>query len=168
LIKKELAVEAPFKMPMKNVAFGVGFYALCSSSMLFFNKLSVSPDGPPHEHVMGPGPVSCIQLGFAMAFCVFLYVSGIEKFEGITNLNTVKMYTMYCVLFVGEGVGRLGRSPEKRWPFCLAPTPSLELKILRLCMSCRKCVRVDEGFAGQQYGDPDRFSVGHAHRRRRA
>lgn len=70
--------------------------------MLFFNKLSVSPDGPPHEHVMGPGPVSCIQLGFAIAFCGFLYASGIESFENITNLHTLKMYTVYCVLFVGK------------------------------------------------------------------
>lgn len=84
--------------------FGVGFYALCSSSMLFFNKLSVTNEGPwQPEYQLLPGPISCIQLLFANLFCLFLWVADIEDFEDLRNMHTLKMYSIYCVLFVGKG-----------------------------------------------------------------
>lgn len=87
--------------PSRNVIFGIGFYALCSSSMLFFNKLSVS-DEHVQQYKLLPGPISCIQLGFANLFCLFLWASGIEKFDDIRNAHTIKMYTIYSLLFVGS------------------------------------------------------------------
>jgi hypothetical protein len=85
----------------RKVIFGIGFYALCSSSMLFFNKLSVS-DEHVAEFKLLPGPISCIQLAFANAFCLCLWLAGIERFEDLRNAHTLKMYSIYCVLFVGE------------------------------------------------------------------
>jgi len=91
----------PSKSPPRNVIFGIGFYALCSSSMLFFNKLSVTSEGPPQEFKMLPGPISCIQLLFANVFCFLLWASGMESFGDLRNMHTLKMYTIYSVLFVG-------------------------------------------------------------------
>lgn len=92
----------PSKSPPRNVIFGIGFYALCSSSMLFFNKLSVTSEGPPQEFKMLPGPISCIQLLFANVFCFLLWASGMESFGDLRNMHTLKMYTIYSVLFVGS------------------------------------------------------------------
>jgi len=69
--------------------------------MLFFNKLSVS-DQHEAEYKLLPGPISCIQLTFATAFCLFLRVSGIERYEDIRDRHTLRMYSLYCVLFVGS------------------------------------------------------------------
>jgi len=85
-----------------NVVFGVGFYAACSSSMLFFNKLSVTDEVHTQEFKLLPGPISCIQLAFANVFCLFLWASGIERFEDVLNPLTLKMYFIYCILFVGS------------------------------------------------------------------
>jgi hypothetical protein len=81
-----------------SVVFGITFYALCSSSMLFFNKLSVVNTG---AHALQPGPISCIQLAFAVVFCFALWLARAEPFDDLGNIQTLKMYTIYCVLFVG-------------------------------------------------------------------
>jgi len=69
--------------------------------MLFFNKLSVSFVNE-SAHTLGPGPISCIQLAFATAFCAFLWASKIESFDDILKPLTLKMYFLYCLLFVGS------------------------------------------------------------------
>ena len=61
-------------LPSRELIFAVGSYALCSSCMLFFNKLSVSLT-PEFGHNLLPGPISCMQLVFAVSFCGILHVS---------------------------------------------------------------------------------------------
>jgi len=89
-------------MPERNVALSIAFYALCSSSMLFLNKLSVSMADTSHqEAVLQPGAISCIQVFFTVAVCVGLYASGLQAFEGITGV-IIWQYFIYSFLFVGS------------------------------------------------------------------
>ena len=89
-------------MPGRKVALSIGFYALCSSSMLFLNKLSVSmADTSSQEAILQPGAISCIQVGFTIAVCAGLYASGMQAFEGITGV-IIWQYFIYSFLFVGS------------------------------------------------------------------
>ena len=85
----------------RKVLFAIGAYGLCSSSMLFLNKLSVSMAPSEQSTRLQPGPISVMQLAFAVIFCGALSLSGTVRYEGITA-TAVKYYGMYCVLFVGS------------------------------------------------------------------
>mmetsp|Transcript_20459 Transcript_20459/g.46435 ORF Transcript_20459/g.46435 Transcript_20459/m.46435 type:complete len:339 (+) Transcript_20459:77-1093(+) len=83
-----------------TVWVAIAAYALCSSSMLFLNKLAVSYM-PGNEIRLLPGPISCIQLLFSLLFCIGLWVFGMATYKGITS-KVFQMYTIYSFLFVGS------------------------------------------------------------------
>lgn len=69
---------------------------------LFLNKLifSLTADRPAHLRLL-PGPISALQLLFAVCFCSALQLSGVLTFQKVT-VQQVKMYAVYAVLFVGS------------------------------------------------------------------
>jgi len=83
-----------------DVAFSIAAYAVCSGSMLFFNKMSVSM-AQDMEYRLLPGPISCMQLTFAVVFCAGLHGFGLVRFKRF-SLPALKMYSVYCLLFVGS------------------------------------------------------------------
>jgi len=83
-----------------QVTFAIAAYALCSSSMLFLNKLSVSYM-PDEDFRLLPGPISCMQLLFAVLFCVGLKLANLTTYDGISK-KILQMYALYGVLFVGS------------------------------------------------------------------
>jgi len=87
-------------MSQSSVVFAIVAYGLCSSSMLFLNKLSVSYM-PDDEVRLLPGPISCMQLLFAVVFCIGLKFAKLTTYDGISK-KVMQMYTLYGVLFVGS------------------------------------------------------------------
>lgn len=85
----------------RHVVLSIVFYGLCSSSMLFLNKLSVSMTVGEQTKRLQPGPISCLQLAFAIAFCFLLQLGNLVRYDGITKV-VVYYYGLYCVLFVGS------------------------------------------------------------------
>jgi drug/metabolite transporter (DMT)-like permease len=71
-------------------------------AQLFLNKLifSLTADRPAHLRLL-PGPISALQLLFAVCFCSALQLSGVLTFQKVT-VQQVKMYAVYAVLFVGS------------------------------------------------------------------
>jgi len=88
-------------LPSREIIFAVGSYALCSSCMLFFNKLSVSLT-PEFGHNLLPGPISCMQLVFAVSFCGILHFSKAVNLSEAFNRDAFMHYCVYGVLFVGS------------------------------------------------------------------
>ena len=60
----------------------------------------MTADRPDHLRLL-PGPISSLQLLFAVCFCVALQLSGALTFQKVTS-QQVKMYSIYALLFVGS------------------------------------------------------------------
>ena len=78
--------------------FAVAFYCLCSSSLLFLNKLAVNGSG---ATPLRPGAVVVVQIAFATAACKALAVLDLADIGALTRPK-VEGFGLYAIAFVGS------------------------------------------------------------------
>ena len=92
------ARQLPVDAPRRQVIFAVAFYCLCSSSLLFLNKLAVNGSG---ATPLRPGAVVVVQIAFATAACKALAVLDLADIGALTRPK-VEGFGLYAVAFVGS------------------------------------------------------------------
>ena len=92
--RESAAVDAP---ATKGAVVGaVAFYCVCSSSLLFLNKLAVN--GPA---TLPPGAVVVVQIAFATVACYALSALGLASIGALTR-KKVEGFGLYAIAFVGS------------------------------------------------------------------
>ena len=94
MVREPVAVDAP--ATRQQVVGAVVFYCLCSSSLLFLNKLAVGG-----ERTLTPGAVVVVQIGFATFACYALSVAGLANIGKLTR-KKIEGFGLYAVAFVGS------------------------------------------------------------------
>lgn len=84
--------------PRKQVLFAVAFYCLCSSTLLFLNKLAVNGQS---ATPLAPGAVVVVQIAFATAACKALAVLDLAQIGQLTKPK-VQGFGLYAIAFVGS------------------------------------------------------------------
>ncbi len=92
------ARQLPVDAPRRQVVFAVAFYCLCSSSLLFLNKLAVNGSG---ATPLRPGAVVVVQIAFATAACKALAVLDLADIGALTRPK-VEGFGLYAIAFVGS------------------------------------------------------------------
>ena len=96
------ARQLPVDAPRRQVIFAVAFYCLCSSSLLFLNKLAVNGSG---ATPLRPGAVVVVQIAFATAACKALAVLDLADIGALTRPK-VEGFGLYAVAFVVPSMRR--------------------------------------------------------------
>ncbi|KAJ8598721.1 hypothetical protein CTAYLR_010214 [Chrysophaeum taylorii] len=80
----------------REVAGAVALYCVCSSSLLFLNKVAVS------DLHLRPGAIVVIQVSFSTTMCFVLGALRVIEIDGVGDLRRVRLFAAYVFGFVGS------------------------------------------------------------------